>query len=151
MKLVATMGGKTTYEVGREIIETLTETKTILADDDCGKLFLLSAAAGFTATLPAIADAGAGWSCKFLVLTAPTSNGYTITEKTTADTNKLLTNCIIEHEVDTGTDGLYNSGHTTINLAANLAVQGDEIKVLCDGTNWYCTGHTNVDGGAVLA
>lgn len=149
-KLVTTMSGAPYYEIGRVPYETLTAAKSLDADVDGGKTFFLSAAAGFTVKLPSIASAGAGWWCKFVVKTDVTSNGYIITELTTADTNKIVTNGINELEVDTGDDGPSNTGHTTVTLADNIAIQGDTLEFLCDGTNWYCKGQTKADGGVTL-
>jgi len=149
-KLVTTMSGKSYYDVGRKVVETLTAIKSLILND-CGKLFFLDAAAGFVITLPSIAAVGAGWRCDFIVKTAVTSNGYVITEKTTADTNKIITNGIHELEVDTSDDGPYNAGHTTITLVHNIAIPGDRLSIVCDGTSWHCEGHTNADGGVTLA
>ena len=151
MNKTVMVGSRATQDWGREIVETLTANKTLIAAQDCGKVFLLSAVAGLTVTLPAISDAAAGWTCDFIVKTAPTSNGYVITEDTDNDTDKIITNGINELEVDTANDGPYNAGHTTITLAANVAVAGDRVSLFCDGTNWYATGQTNADGGAALA
>ena len=56
-----------------------------------------------------------------------------------------------ENEVDTDDDGPYNAAHTTITFADGVAVAGDYVELLCDGTNWYATGQTNADGGITLA
>ena len=130
--------------------QDLTET-TSLGRGDSGKVFFLNSATEFTTTLPSVSDAGAGWYCKFIVKAAPASADYVITEKTSADTNIIVTNGIVELEVDTGTDGLVNAGHTTITFADGVAIKGDWIDVLCDGTNFYVKGATNADGGISLA
>ena len=122
-----------------------------MLETDSEKIFMLNAAAGFTVTLPAVEDAGSGWQCKFVVKTAVTSNGYIITEKTTKDTDVIITNGINELEVDTSSDGPYNAGHTTITLVHNVAIAGDWLEIFCDGTNFYVTGQTNADGGVTLA
>lgn len=149
-KIVMSMSGDATRDWGRAKTETLTANKTIVPED-CGRTFLLGVATGLTATLPAIADAGSGWQCDFLVKTAVTSNGYVITEKAASDTDKIVTNGINELEVDTGDDGPYNAGHTTVTLAANVAIAGDRLHFFCDGTNWFCSGQTKADGGVTLA
>lgn len=121
-----------------------------LTSDDSGKIFVLDIASGLTSTLPSVADAGAGWNCKFVVGTPPTT-AYVITENTNADTNVIVTNGINELEVDTSNDGPYNSGHTTITFAENVAVKGDYVDVWCDGSNYYASGQTNTRGGVTLA
>jgi len=130
--------------------QDLTQT-TSLTPTDSGKVFFLNSGSEFTTTLPSVADAGAGWSCKFIVKIAPVGDAYIITEKTSADTNIIITNGINELETDTGTDGLNNAGHTTISFAASVAIQGDWVELLCDGTNYYATGQTKADGGIILA
>jgi len=110
-------------------------------------VFMLNSAAEFTVTLPSIADAGAGWNCKVMVKAAPDSADYVITEKASADTDKIVANGINELETDDGEDGVYSAGCTFITFADGVAVQGDWVEVFCDGTNWYVTGQTNADGG----
>ena len=130
--------------------EDLTETKS-LAPSDSGKVFFLNATTEFTTTLPSVADAGAGWNCKFIVKGAPDGAAYVVTEKTADDTNIIITNGINELEVDTSDDGPSNTGHTTITFADGVAIAGDWVELICDGTNYYCTGQTKADGGITLA
>lgn len=135
---------------GRKVVEELTAASTLLPEDS-GKIFMLNSATEFTTTLPAIADAKVGWWCRFIVKAAPSGANYVVTENTTYDTNKILTNGISEGEVDTGTDALYNATHTTVSFADGVAVAGDWCELICDGTNYYCRGYTNADGGITLA
>jgi hypothetical protein len=152
MDKIVMVGGRASQDWGREIIEVLSAAKSLNADQDCGKVFMLDLAAGFTVTLPAISAAAAGWSCKLMVKTAPiTSGGYVITELAASDTNKIITNGINELEVDTTEDGPYNAGHTTITFVHDVALAGDHVEIMCDGTNWYAKGQTKADGGIALA
>ena len=130
--------------------EDLTETKQ-LSPSDSGKVLFLNATTEFTTTLPSVADAGAGWNCKFIVKGAPSGAAYVVTEKTADDTNIIITNVISELETDDGEDGPSNTGHTTITFADGVAIAGDWVELLCDGTNYYCTGQTKADGGITLA
>ena len=127
--------------------QDLTET-TSLTPTDSGKVFFLNSGSEFTTTLPSVADAGAGWNCKLIVKSAPVGDSYIITEKTSADTNIIITNGINEL---TDSVGPNDTGHTTISFAASVAIQGDWVELLCDGTNYYATGQTKADGGIVLA
>ena len=127
--------------------EDLTETKQ-LSPSDSGKVLFLNATTEFTTTLPSVADAGAGWNCKFIVKAAPSGAAYVVTEKTSADTNVVITNGINEL---TDSVGPSNTGHTTITFADGVAIAGDWVEVLCDGTNYYATGQTKADGGITLA
>ena len=127
--------------------EDLTATKQ-LSPSDSGKVLFLNATTEFTTTLPSVADAGAGWNCKFIVKAAPSGAAYVVTEKTSADTNVVITNGINEL---TDSVGPSNTGHTTITFADGVAIAGDWVEVLCDGTNYYATGQTKADGGITLA
>ena len=120
---------------------------TSLVKADSGKIFMLNSATEFTVTLPAIADAGAGWNCKFVVKAAPSGADYVVTEKASADTDKIVVNGINELEVDTSDDGVYNAGCTFINFKDGVAVQGDWVYIFCDGTNYYASGQTKADEG----
>ena len=127
--------------------EDLTATKQ-LSPSDSGKVLFLNATTEFTTTLPSAADAGAGWNCKFIVKAAPSGAAYVVTEKTADDTNIIITNGINEL---TDTVGPSNTGHTTITFADGVAIAGDYVELLCDGTNYYATGQTKADGGITLA
>jgi len=126
---------------------SLITTKSVEAED-CGTVFMLNLAAGFTVTLPTIAQAGAGWNCRFLVGTSPTT-AYIITEDAAADTNAMIGE-VAELEVDTADDGPYSAAFTQVNFVANVAVVGDFIDVFCDGTSFFVRGTTNADGGITL-
>lgn len=149
-KHVLVGGKRAVFDFGRRVVETLTAVVSLNAADT-GILFLLNLATGFTVTLPAAEDAGAGWNCELLVIIAPSSGTYILTEKTADDTNVLVVNGITEGEVDTGDDAPYNAGCTTVTFADGVAVIGDRIQILCDGTNFFVKGHTNADGGVTLA
>lgn len=150
-QIVVVGGDHGSRDLGRVMTETLDGDTVLHPDEDCGKTFFLDEATGCDVTLPAIDDAGAGWNCKFVVKTAPTSNGYVISEDTDEDTNKIVTNGINELEVDDTEDGPSNTGHTTVTLVHNVAVVGDHVEFLCDGTSWHCKGQTKADGGVTLA
>ena len=121
-----------------------------LVKADSGKVLMLDDAAGFTLTLPSVAEAGAGWNCKIIVSTNCTSNDYIITEKTSADTDVLVSQ-INELETDTNEDGPSSTGHTTITLANALDTVGDTFDIVCNGTKFFVQGTVALDGGAALA
>jgi hypothetical protein len=137
------------YSAQRRKVESITASKSLVAAD-CGSLLMLNAAAGLTVTLPSIADAGKGWWCKFIVATNCTSNTYVITEKTSADTDVIIGG-VNELEVDTSDDGPSSTGCTTITFANALDTVGDWVEINCDGTNFYVTGQTKLDGSIALA
>tara|TARA_R100000458_G_C8191907_1_gene185341 strand:+ start:360 stop:791 length:432 start_codon:yes stop_codon:yes gene_type:complete len=127
-------------------VQDLTEA-TSISPNDSGKVFMLNSATEFTVTLPSVADAGAGFNCKFIVKAAPDGADYAITEKASADTDVIICNGINELETDDGEDGVYSAGCTLISFKDGVAVAGDYVEFLCDGTNYYATGQTNADGG----
>ena len=120
-----------------------------MAAIDSGKVFTLSSTGGACEiTLLPAASLVKGWNCKLIVKSAPVGDSYIITEKTSADTNIIITNGSNEL---TDSVGPNDTGHTTISFAASVAIQGDWVELLCDGTNYYATGQTKADGGIVLA
>ena len=124
----------------------LTATAT-LTPGDSGKVFFLNSATEFTTTLPSVSNAGAGFNVKFIVKAAPSSANYVISEDGDNDTNVIIVNGINELETDDGEDGVSNTGCTFINFIDGVAIAGDWVELLCDGTNWYATGQTQADGG----
>ena len=133
-------------QVQTRVYEDIQGTKALDAADS-GKILGLDLLAGFTMTLPAIADAGAGWYCDIVVKTVTTSNQYIITEKTSADTNKI---CAIGLEAATTGAQISNAGFTTMTFDAT-PTKGDKISIYCDGTFYYATAITAADGDMVFA
>ena len=121
----------------RDNVHSITADYQALAGDS-GKHFYMNAAAGATLTLPAVADAQEGWNCTVTVATVTTSNNYIITEKTSDDTNIIISLMSIL-EIDSGDDGLTNTGHTTITFEGTPAL-GDHVRITCDGSKWYAVG-----------
>ena len=135
-------------QVQTRVTESLITTEALEAADS-GKIFFLNLLAGFTVTLPSVADAGAGWYADFIVQTVTTSNNYIITEKTSADTNKICSHMSIL-EIDDTDDGLHNAAHTTITFEGTPA-KGDRVRIECDGTFFYATGLGVSDDFVALA
>ena len=136
----------TASQSNKRIYENVQGTKALAASDS-GKIFGLDLLAGFTMTLPAIADAGAGWYCDIVVKTVTTSNQYIITEKASADTNKI---CAIGLEAATTGAQISNAGFTTMTFDAT-PTKGDKVSIYCDGTFYYATVITAADGDMVFA
>jgi hypothetical protein len=101
----------------------------------------------FATTLPAVADAGAGWYCKVVVKAAPSGASYTVIEGEGSDANVIIVNGINELEVDTNDDGVSNTGCSTVTFVDGSAIKGDFIDIWCDGSNYYVSGQTKADGG----
>lgn len=129
--------------------EVVTDTR-ILTVADHNKVMFLSDLSGFTMTLPLMSTLYAGWRIRIIIKTTATSNGYIVSENG-SDNNIIVTNNIVELEVDTADNAPSNTGHTTITLVNGKAVLGDWIDVECDGTKFYVHGMTNVDAAVTLA
>lgn len=127
------------------LVETVTATNVLTAAET-GKTMFLSAAAGFLTTFPTPA---AGLRYKFIVKTAPTSNGYTFTPS--GGTADIIVVSVNELETDTTEDGPWDDNADLVTLVANVSVQGDFLDVYCDGTKWYMIGQTNADGAVTTA
>lgn len=123
-------------------VETVTAANVITAAES-GKTFFLATAGGFASTLPPPA---AGLKYKFIVKTAPTT-AYTIATNSSAN---IIIGGVNELEVDTGDDGPRSAVGDLVSFVANVAVVGDYVEVISDGTSWYLTGQTNADGGVTI-
>jgi len=116
-------------------VEVVTATNVITSAES-GKTFFLDAAAGFESTLP---TAEAGLRFKFLVKTAPTSNGYTITG---SPADKIF-GTIACSGAETIVNGVTANAADNAILVANQALIGDVLEFISDGTNWYVNGNVN--------
>jgi len=122
-------------------VETVITTNVITAAES-GKTFFLDLAGGFESTLPAPA---AGLRFSFIVKTAPTTGSYTIV--TNGTTQKVLKGLVL-----VAADGVgdVSAGGTTATFAANQALPGDRIDMICDGTIWYMKGFAQVAAGITI-
>ena len=136
------LGDGGTFEV-KDNVQTLVTTKTVTAAET-GTTFFLALAGGFTTTLPAPV---AGLRYKFIVAIAPTT-AYIIVTNGGAD---IMIGGINELEVDTADDGPYDNNADQLNFVASVAVVGDFVEFISDGTSWYFSGQTNADGGVTTA
>lgn len=118
-----------------ENTEIVTATNVLTAAES-GKILFLSAAAGFETTLP---TAAAGLHFRFIVETAPTSNGYTITG---APADKIYGTVACSGAENT-VNGVTAAAADNVILVANQALIGDLVEFFSDGTNWYVTGNVN--------
>jgi len=111
---------------------------------ECGKTIFLNAATEFATTLP---TPQAGCYFKFIVKAAPASASYTVV---TSGSANILIGGINELEVDTNDDGPYDADGDTITFADGVAVVGDYVEMISDGTSWYIKGQANADGGITI-
>jgi len=72
---------------------------------------------------------------------------YTIA---TNSSDNILIGGINELEVDTMDDGPYSAVGDLITFVDGVAAVGDYIEVISNGTSWYLTGQTNLDGGITI-
>jgi hypothetical protein len=121
----------------------LTATNTLTAADS-GKILFLNSSTEFVTTLPAPA---AGLWFKIICKAAPSGASYTVV---TAASANIIIGGINELEVDTGDDGPYDADGDTITFADGVAVVGDWVELVSDGTSWYVTGQANADGGITI-
>lgn len=121
-----------------------TTATNALTTAECGKTITLNSATEFVTTLPAPT---AGCSFTFIVKAAPASASYTVV---TASSANILIGGINELEVDTGDDGPYDADGDTITFVDGVAVVGDYVTMISDGTSWYLHGQANADGGITV-
>ena len=140
--------GTVTSEVALGGAETLVTTEVLVASD-AGKTLFLALAAGFQTTLPLNSTFPVGGKLKFIVTIAPTT-AYTIITNS-ADVNTMIGG-INELEVDTTEDGPSTAGADLFTfVASSLTSVGDWVEFTNNGTNWYFTGQTVLDGAVTLA
>lgn len=108
---------------------------------ECGKTIFLNSATEFATTLPAPV---AGCYFKFIIKAAPAGANYTIVTNGGAD---ILIGGVNELEVDSTEDGPYDDNADVITFIQAVAVVGDYVEMISDGTSWYFNGQTNADGG----
>lgn len=117
-------------------------TTASLTKSQSGKFFTLGTAGGFTVTLP---KPEAGIVFEFFVKVAPTT-AYIIASNGSAN--------IIQGGASSPEDAQGSvacaAASDTITFVANKAVIGDSIRLVCDGTYWYCTGLCAVQDGITL-
>ena len=130
----------TVYNLAAQVDVETVITTNVLTSAECGKTLFLGLAGGFTTTLPAPV---AGCTLNFVASVSPTT-AYILVSSGGADIIHVHIN---ELETDTSDDGVYDTNADTVNFVANIAVVGDYLKCISDGTGWYCNGQSNADGG----
>lgn len=131
----------------RAYVQALTASYDVSAQDS-GKTFLLNATAAIAVTLPAVATAGSGFRVKFVVKTAASSGGHTITEATASDTDVIIGSFSVADV--TGDNGASSTGCTTITIGTG-ADKGAWVELLCDGSNWIVSGCATAAADLALA
>ena len=106
---------------------------------DHGKSFILSGGA-VTVTLPTISSSFKGFGCQVI-------SGDASEHVISGGASKIYYHGSYggDHATQTGRD----IHETVSSLTLNAGAINDTIDILCDGTNWYCSGSTKatVDAG----
>jgi hypothetical protein len=113
-----------------------------LSAEDSGKKVFLNLAGGMAIKLPA---PEAGLEFTFIVKTALTS-AATITAVDGAGTAaNIIKGHVLSADLNAASDGdIDTTAVDVITLAANKAVAGDRVHVVCDGTIWYYSAAVSV-------
>jgi len=100
---------------------------------DCGTVFTLAGGSGVSAiTSPAVADAGPGWWCKFVLLA---NNGTgAITISTAATGNMIASSFGGLDDNSQAANVESNAAADSIAFDASGALAGDQIEVICTGS-----------------
>lgn len=126
-------------------VQNLTATTT-LTKSDCGKTLLLNSTTEFATTLP---TPSAGCSFKFIVKAAPASASYTIV--TASSGNVFIGHVETADVASAGGDGDSSTADDTITIVDGVAVVGDSVEMISDGTSWYYIGHAKAYNGITAA
>ena len=114
-------------------------TTNVITEDETGKTFFLDLVGGFTSTLPAPYP---GLRYTFIVKTAPTTEYIVTTNGGDNIFYGTLLDIVGEQVAITAQD--------TINFVASTSLIGDSLEVESDGTNWYVSAKSLVDGGITV-
>ena len=134
---IADCGAITVLGGNKKIVENITNTDTLYAYDS-GKVFTIDQDAAFTITLPADS---AGLHYTFL-LTDAGSNDVKI--------DGGGSNAIKGFAMDvTGTINAVDNN--MVKFVSGVSVVGDIIRLVNDGTTWWCEALASADGGIVGA
>jgi hypothetical protein len=125
-------------------VENLTATNT-LTTADCGKTLMLNSTTEFATTLP---TPTAGCKLTFVVKSAPASASYTVV---TAASGNVFIGHVESADLDASADGDSSTQDDTITIADGVAVVGDSLEMISDGTSWYYLGHVKVYNGITAA
>jgi hypothetical protein len=130
------------YENAKEKYNSAAKVLTaayVAKASDHGKTFFLNATTEFEVKLPA---PSLGLAMSFIVKAAPSGANYTVV---THDMTGLIKGGIYTVDVNSATDpDLETSGGDTVTFVASVAVAGDRVDFVSDGTYWYVRGFCTV-------
>ena len=110
-----------------------------------GHVFTIDQDATFNITLPTAAKAGSGWHAKFILVDAG-SGTVKIIPNSAEDT---LIGMITSADGAAGASA--ESGVDELIFVASTAALGDNVELICDGSNFYVSGHIHDANHITLA
>ena len=139
---MAKLGSRASF--GGTVVENITAAKT-LDPSDSGKVFTIDQDAAFSITLPTAAQAGAGWSARFIV-TDIGSNDVKIIPDSSEDT---LIGMIGSADSSGGESA--ESGVDELVFKSGASGPGDWAELICDGSNFYVSGQEHDNDGMTIS
>ena len=129
---------------GGTVVENITAAKT-LDPSDSGKVFTIDQDSAFSITLPTAAQAGPGWTARF-IMTDIGSNDVKIIPNSSEDT---LIGMITA--ADGGAAESAESGVDELVFASGNSGAGDWAELICDGSNFYVSGQEHDADGMTIS
>ena len=118
---------------------------TTLTYGDSGKTIFLNSATEFAVTLPKVKE---GLEFTFVVKAAPSGASYTVV---TNNGQPLMYGQVYTSDVNSGTDADFNIvAASTFTFVDSVAVVGDSVRMISDGTYWYVKGFCSVYNGETI-
>ena len=139
---MAKLGSRASY--GGTVVENVSAAKT-LEPSDSGKVFTLDLDGTFSITLPTAAQAGAGWTARF-IMTDIGSNDVKIIPNSSEDT---LIGMIVS--ADGAAAESAESGVDELVFASGNSGPGDWAELICDGSNFYVSGQEHDADGMTIS
>ena len=139
---MAKLGSRASF--GGTVVENITAAKT-LDPSDSGKVFTIDQDSAFSIPLPTAAQAGAGWTARF-IMTDIGSNDVKIIPNSSEDT---LIGMIVS--ADGAAAESAESGVDELVFASGNSGPGDWAELICDGSNFYVSGQEHDADGMTIS
>lgn len=128
----------------RVAAEIVTATNVITAAES-GTTFFLNSATEFVSTLPAPA---VGLEFDFIVSAAPSGASYTIVTNASAN---VIKGHVLSSDLNNAADADFETaGGDTITFVDGVAVAGDRVRLISDGTTWFAQAACTAMGGITI-
>lgn len=118
-------------------VEVLSADKTLQVYDS-GKVFMLTAAAGKTITLPAVKK---GFNARFIIGSAFATSNWVLTSPTAVIQGSIIVNAANVAVVN----------KTNVNFISTAEAVGDWVDIYSDGVNVYARGNALNVGGVTVS